>query len=335
MNHKIALDCPIIFDDEQKDINYVQLMRTGKFDEFEITSETFAKMKENFDNNVRKVELAVDYFHQSYAEAAGWIKKVELSDDSQKLFIEVEWTPEAEKKIRDKEVRYLSADFNFNYYDEETKKSYGPTLNGAGLTNRPFLKGMQAILSEEGDLTEFDQIKSAAMDLSDDEKAQLAQSLASALPKDFKMENLTQKKKEVEMSQSDKDSAVELAEVKQKYAELEKQNKELMEAKEKQEKTASFEKLLSEGKAVEAQRQSYLEGKMDEFAKLAQPLNLDEKGHGEGGKEKDSEDVDIQGKVHELAEAKRKEDTNLDYGTALSLVLSENPDLNKKYEEVA
>ena len=45
----------------------------------------------------------------------------------------------------------MSPDFTFNYVDNETLNEYGPTLFGAGLTNRPVIKNMEPViqLSEE------------------------------------------------------------------------------------------------------------------------------------------------------------------------------------------
>ena len=347
MNNNRNLLCADLFqldegkEGEERDISRVQLLRAGKFyhtefGKFEFNEAVFKGLKKNFDDNVRKVDLAVDYFHKSFDEAAGWIKEVEISEDGDALFIVVDWTEEARKKILDKQVRYLSADINFNYIDDETDTEYGPTLNGAGLTNRPFIKGMDAIL-DEGEYNEFDQLRTAALELTDDEKAQLVQTLAE----DFKMDNPKQsnKKKEVSMSEKDtnEDTAVKLAEASSKIAELEKDNTELREKAAIAEKEKQFTALLSEGKVVEAQREAYMRGDMGEVLKLSQPVNLDEDGHGEGADEggDEDEDVDVQEKVMTLAEEKLKKDESLDQASAISLVLSENPELNKKYEEVA
>ncbi|MEK0326263.1 MAG: hypothetical protein QQN63_11225, partial [Nitrosopumilus sp.] len=44
-------------------------------------------------------------------------------------------TEGARHKIKDREFRYMSADFNTKFIDNETGKDFGPTLNGAALTN--------------------------------------------------------------------------------------------------------------------------------------------------------------------------------------------------------
>ena len=136
-----------------EDIKTVQLLRTGNFKyggygAFDITSDNLRQLKSNFDSNVRRVKIAVDYFHASYAEAAGWIEAIELRNADNELWITVDWTAEAVEKIMGKEIRYLSADMDFNYMDIESGVEFGCVLMGAGLTNRPYIKDMKAIISE-------------------------------------------------------------------------------------------------------------------------------------------------------------------------------------------
>ncbi len=330
----------------KKDIKRVQIMRAGKFEHpvygaFELNEALFTKIIENFENKVVGIDLAIDYFHKKLGEAAGWVKELYLSDDAQELWAVVEWTDEGKGRVLDKRARYLSADFEMNFTDDKGKQ-HGATLKGAGLTNRPFIKHMSAIL-DEGELDGFDQIKSTVLDLTDDEKAQLVQALAKSLPKDFlagvnKDSNPKTKKEDIKMSDTNEDAVKELAEVKAKNAELEKQNKELSESQEEIKQNAAFDIMLSEKTAVEAQRDSFMKGDVAEFAKLAKPLNLDESGHGEGGDEeandKELSADEAQDKVLELAEAKVKEDDNLELSEAVSMVLSENDDLNSKYEGI-
>ncbi len=83
------------------------------------------------------------------------------------------------------------------------------------------------------------------------------------------------------------------------------------------EKENSFTKLLSEGKAVVAQRDAFLKGDMDEFIKLAQPVNLKAAGSGAGNDETDSDS-----KVMKLAEELAKSE-KIDLGTAISRALKQ------------
>lgn len=129
----------------------VQVIRTGTFTtpeygEFTITREHLLSMKRNFDAGVRGIDLAIDFGHNSDKEAAGWMKQLELSTDGEELWAIVEWTPAGLAKVKGKEYRYLSADFNYGFTDNESNKEYGCTLYGAGLTNRPVIKEMQPVV---------------------------------------------------------------------------------------------------------------------------------------------------------------------------------------------
>ncbi len=57
-----------------KDINHVQLLKAGTYKhagygDLDITKDTLLKFKENFENNILKIDLAVDYFHKNNEEA--------------------------------------------------------------------------------------------------------------------------------------------------------------------------------------------------------------------------------------------------------------------------
>jgi len=152
---------------EHDDFSEVQLMRTGTFshpffEEFEVTEEMFKSFRKNFRNKVKKVELAIDYSHMSGDKAAGWITEVILREKNTELWVAVNWTPEAVQKIMDREFRYMSADFSTNYVDNETGKKFGATLNGGALTNRPFIKDMDAVLS---DIDMSDEKRQAIMEI--------------------------------------------------------------------------------------------------------------------------------------------------------------------------
>lgn len=129
----------------------IQLFRVGTFyhpeyGSFEITSEILSEMKKNFDAKVRGIDLAVDYQHDNQDIAAAWFTGVELSSDNEALYGIVDWTPTGKKVVEDKEFRYISPEFTFEYKDNETLKDYGPTLLGAALTNRPVIKKMAPVV---------------------------------------------------------------------------------------------------------------------------------------------------------------------------------------------
>ena len=314
----------------------IQLLKVGSFHDdrygtVEIVAETLAEFKKNFDNNVRRIGLAVDYSHNSEDKAAGWIKGLELSEDGQELWGIIDWTPEASKALASKEFRYISAEFNFNYKDNESKKSFGPVLLGAGLTNRPVIKGMApAVQLQEIDNDFNNNKKGSEMD----QELKDARAKIDEL-KDTNLKLSTGKVKLQEFDMSPEEMKEEIKKLQAKIAELMASKQQLADDKELAEKTKTFETMVTEGKAVPAQKDSYLNGKMDDFIKLAEPVNLTGEGNEHLPKEP-GKTPDAQAAVMKLAEAKIKDNKTLDMGDAISKVLTENPDLEKKYnEEVA
>lgn len=329
---------------EHDEFSEVQLMRTGSFThmffgEIEITEDMFKSFRKNFKKKVKKVELAVDYSHFSGERASGWITDVILKEKNTELWIRVEWTPAGRQGILDKEFKYLSSDFSENFQDNETGKKFGPTLNGAALTNRPFLKDMEAILSDidmsdekrqaiveiynnepetEGNKPmKFAELKETVAKLSDEEKAELGIE--------------TQ-----ETKLSDTEAQVANVKITQENKELSEENKKLKEDAEKTAKETQFAKMLTDGTAVEAQRNAFLSDNMVEFVKFTVPTNMKGKGTGEG------EDTDTSSKdkkfdtsetasaeVLRLCKEKMKDDKDLTDSLAQNMVFEENPDLYK------
>lgn len=119
-------------------------------------------------------------------------------------------------------------------------------------------------------------------------------------------------------------------ELSEKNENLEKENKKFKEEKELAEKETEFNVMLSEGKACEAQRESFIKGDFAEFTKNAQPVKLSSTGN--PGKENKEEFKSAQDEVISLSQAKMKE-SGIDFDEAAGIVLSENPELNKKYLE--
>ncbi len=107
--------------------------------------ERIQRFASNVNNNVRGIDLAIDYSHKASDEAAGWVRKADARDNGLWLF--VEWTKTAAQRIRDKEFRYFSAEF-VDEWKSETE-TFKDVILGGGLTNRPFLKDLLPVnLSE-------------------------------------------------------------------------------------------------------------------------------------------------------------------------------------------
>lgn len=301
----------------------IQVIRTGQFHhptygKFEITKNHLLAFKANFDARVRGVDIALDYGHNSEGEAAAWFKSIELSDDGQELWAVPEWTPDGAASVLAKKFRYVSADFNFDYQDNETLKKHGPTLLGAGLTNRPVVKGQAPVI----ELTEGRELEVDPKDKMIEElKAKIAELEAKLGGGVAAAAQMGDMKKELE----EKDKA--LSEMKAKVAALESD-------KETAAKKAQFDTKLSEGVVVEAQRAAFMSGDMTKFMELAQPVKLSDKGHGVTPPPAPAKAKDAADEVIELAEKAVAEKRAPDVVAGISLVLSENAELAKRYAEM-
>lgn len=307
----------------------VQVLRTGKFThpeygDFEITPEILLSMKKNFEAKARGVDLAIDFGHQSDKEAAAWIKNLELSDDGQELWLSVEWTPKGQMSLSHKEYRYLSADFTFNYTNNETNKSCGPTLFGAGLTNRPVIKDMEPIVQLQESIAIEPKTKT--------EKPVPKPEGDKMDPKDQKIQELEKMVQELKAKLEGQD--VMMGDMNKKLEEYKAADAKAQEAKIYAEKKTKFDLMLSEGKVVEAQREAFMKDDFAKFTELAQPIKLAEAGHsGDAGVKKTTEEKAAEVQIIELAEEKMKANARLERGEAIRQVLAEKPELKKAYNE--
>lgn len=307
----------------------IQVLRVGTFFHegqiVEVTKKHLNNMIKNFKDGVRGIDLMLDYSHESEKEAAAWFEDLYLSEDGKELWAKVDWTEDGADSVRKKKYRYISADFNFAYKDNETLKEHGPTLLGAGLTNRPVIKKMNpTILSEDNyDSKKEDEMTLEEMKKENDELKKKNKDLSEKLAhrdEDKKEEKFAEKEADLKK----REDAIKLSEEK------------LEQDKKDAEMKAEFDVMLSEGKAVEAQRESFMKNDMAEFIKNTAHVNLSEKGNGGKGNGKTNEFEDsetpAQDEVISLAEKKVKED-EIEIGEAISFVLSENSELKVKYEK--
>ena len=325
----------------------VQVIRCGDFDagaqgKITITPEILLAFKKNFDAKVRKIDLAIDYAHDSNLEAAAWIKGVTLSDDGQSLWLDVEWTPRGEKTLADKEFRYLSADFTFNYEDNETKTAYGPTLLGAGLTNRPVIKGMEPVvqLSEEKQMDPKDKkIEELEAQVAELQKKLETQAGENPPPAKKKKDASADNTDATDDADGDGDEATlamknKMAAMQSKLDEYAEKEKKAAEEKACAEKKSEFEKMLSEGKCVEAQRESFMKNDMAEFLKNQMPVKFSEIGHGKSQKDGEGAGSDdtATGKIMSMAK-KLSEEKKIDLSTAIAQVRRENTKLAEEHDK--
>jgi len=324
---------------EDQDISKVQLLRAGTYDyygeDLEITASDLKHMKKNFDDNVKQVDLAIDYYHHSFSDAAGWIKEVVLENKNTELWVIVDWTEKGKKKILSKELRYLSVDFDPNYKDNETGEKFGITLNGGGLTNRPFVKGMNPILHE----------LSGAIDKCPEKLDDIKRIISNNPKKEHIAMDFSELKKElvsINLSESDKKEIAHLVGIENNDKALSdkintlngdvkaKDEKivELAEKLAKQEKEILFTDMVTNGEAVPAQKEAFLTNDVVAFSKAAVDINLGAKGTGKGKSNDEPKTFDdAQDKISELVSKKMSDDKELSYEQASSIVMNENPKL--------
>lgn len=151
-------------DDEENPVSVIQVAKTGRFEghpagAFEMTEATFARIVENFRRTANR-RIPVDYEHatemvtrgnvmQDGAPAVGWV--VDLSAHGDALYATVEWVDRtAVGHIREGRYRYCSPAVVLDAIDGESGARIGPRLTSVGLTNRPFLDGMEPLAARDG-----------------------------------------------------------------------------------------------------------------------------------------------------------------------------------------
>jgi hypothetical protein len=138
--------------------SWITLTRTGRFNDprygdFDITHAMLAQMVDNFDARVLGQDVFIDVAHKPDDGAAA--KVLRLSVEGDRLRALVEWTAYGVQAVKEKGFTYLSAEYHEAWQDNEHKKQHGCVLLGAGLTNRPVIKGLDGVdpklLSQDDD----------------------------------------------------------------------------------------------------------------------------------------------------------------------------------------
>jgi phage I-like protein len=95
----------------------------------------------------RGIDLVIDYEHQSLngerAPAAGWIKDLQARDDG--LWARVDWTPQAQEYLAQREYRYFSPVLQL---DPKTRRPL--SLMHVGLTNIPAINHLPPLVARWG-----------------------------------------------------------------------------------------------------------------------------------------------------------------------------------------
>jgi len=242
-----------------------------------ITQEILEQFVINFKSNVTGVDLAVNEDHKKN-EAFGWFKDVFLSFDKQTLLGQVNWNSKGTTALSEKEYRYFSPEFRFNYKHPHTGMEHGPTLLGGALTNYPFLK-MEAITELNNKQTKEGIVskENTTIDLS------------------------VHNEKIVELSGKITEVTSKLDASEARNVELSEKVKELNSTIELSEKKTAHEKLFTAGTINKAQLDAMNEGKgMLEVLALSEKMNTKGKGSDEAPK---GGDVELSEKELEVAKS--------------------------------
>ena len=113
-----------------------------RYGEVWIDREKLQKMADNF-GKFPTYEVPVKLGHDDGAKSPGKVIAVEAKDEGLEITMLVD--AETAKDINDKKYRYMSAEFEDNYLNKETGESVGPVLLGAALVNQPANPYMQPL----------------------------------------------------------------------------------------------------------------------------------------------------------------------------------------------
>lgn len=132
--------------------------RTPYHGDFMITPEDLNEYVANFQANIGQVVagigLPIDFSHEDYKEAAGWMTKLYVEGDS--LIADVDWSTSGEEALKGKRYKCFSPSFyprgRGGWVDpEDAEHVVDNVVVGGGLTNIPLFKGLKPVMaSTEG-----------------------------------------------------------------------------------------------------------------------------------------------------------------------------------------
>jgi len=220
----------------------IQVLKTGdwKYSEDEdgnedtliVTSALLQELKSNFESQVyypvpidgpvqRTPEETPGKAHSnSDRHDCGFIRALELSDDQQGLYAYIELTsPDITKMVDEGSLAFCSSELFFNWENPATRKPEN-VLSGLGLTNRPFIKGMEPAMRVLN-LSEFSVATERGNQSMPNEIETLKAALAKAEKEAAKVVTLSEeanKAKQANISLAEKIKQYELREIQTKRA---------------------------------------------------------------------------------------------------------------------
>lgn len=133
----------------------VELAQTGEYLGHHQRPFSLARVHlEQMARNAEGAPIVIDYEHATQladlgteVPAAGWISRVWVDDDT--LYGEVEWTDRAATMIDNDEYRFLSPVIDLDAVHPNTGEPIGAVLISVGLTNVPFIQGMEPVTNSQ------------------------------------------------------------------------------------------------------------------------------------------------------------------------------------------
>lgn len=149
-------------DDKEEGLIPIEMLRGGLFHHpwygpIEFTRKKFLQAVQNFANGVVGHDIAFDTNHIVGGGAAAWLKQLGVKSrvfkDGKRrpvLTGKAKPTPWGNELIEGERFRYFSSEIDHEYLDkEDPEKKYGAAIIGGGLTNRPYITGLEAIAMSE------------------------------------------------------------------------------------------------------------------------------------------------------------------------------------------
>lgn len=118
------------------------------YGEMKITKDKLLRMKTNFDNKVRGIDLVVDENHEEKHKSRGIFKELFLEkkeNGTTQLWADIELNPLGQELIKNQEYLYFSPEFRDEWSNTDGKE-FKDVLLGGALTNRPFQKDLPQVM---------------------------------------------------------------------------------------------------------------------------------------------------------------------------------------------
>jgi phage I-like protein len=330
-----------------------QIARVGawwdpRYGDFELSREDLAQMLTNFKHvfPLAPTELPMDYNHGTSkpdtpekGKAAGWFKDMQLRANGDELWALIEWTAPAAAMIANKEYRFVSPTFAYDY-KHTNGQELGTTLLAAAITNTPVIEGQTPLGlthpgARERTRQEIDMPKLITVKDVEGKDVKLSAETVAEMVKAAGVEgqqDLSKQIGDLKIVVDTQGKSIEA--IKGENVELKKQNDALVQAAKTADATAKVEKLILAGKALPVEREGLIKlalsnADLFEDATKHRPVLVTlntERGSGAPG------DASLTGQLEAAIIEEQKLNPKLSREQASTRALTKNP---KLYDESA